>query len=97
MLIKFMADWCFSCQVAEKVVYSRKDIAELIEAKNVLAIKADTTGTDYPATKALKEVYNEVGVPVSILIVPGRDSDVRWRGIKFGDELKQQLEGITAK
>ena len=85
---------CFSCQVAEKTVYSRKDIADLIKQKNVLAIKADTTEDKFPATKALKEIYNEPGVPVSMLFVPGSKEPLRWRGILFADELKEQLEKL---
>jgi thiol:disulfide interchange protein len=93
VLIDFTADWCLSCAVADKNVYGRKDIADLIKQKNVLAIKADTTLKDYPATKALKEIYNEPGVPVSILLVPGQEP-MRWRGIAFGDELKEKLEKL---
>ncbi|NIA17199.1 MAG: DUF255 domain-containing protein, partial [Planctomycetes bacterium] len=43
VLIKFTADWCFSCKVLDRTVYSGKKIADLIKRKNVLAIKADTT------------------------------------------------------
>ncbi|MFH1369970.1 MAG: thioredoxin family protein [Planctomycetota bacterium] len=97
VLIKFTADWCLSCQVVEKTVYSHKDIAELIKQKGVLAIKADTTLKDYPATIALKEIYNEPGVPVSILLVPGEEESIRWRGIAFGDELKAALEQLQGQ
>ena len=88
VLMDFTADWCLSCQVVDKTVYSRKDIADLIKQKGVLAIKADTTVSDYPATIALKDIYNEPGVPVSILFVPGQNEPMRWRGLSFGDELK---------
>lgn len=94
VLIKFTADWCFSCQVAEKTVYSRKDIADLIESKGVLAIKADTTEKSFPATIALQEIYNEPGVPVSMLFIPGTEEPIRWRGILFADELKENLEEL---
>lgn len=97
VLIKFTADWCLSCKVVEKTVYSRKDIAELIKQKDVLPIKADTTLKGYRATEALKTLYNEPGVPVSILIVPGSDETMRWRGIAFGDELKTALEKLPVK
>jgi len=105
ILIKFTADWCLSCQVVEKTVYSRKDIAELIKQKGVVAIKADTTLKDYPATIALKEIYNEPGVPVSILLVPsaveglvpGAGEPLRWRGLAFEDELKSALERLPQK
>jgi len=97
VLIKFTADWCLSCQVVEKVVYSRKDIAKLIEEKGVLAIKADTTVKDYPATYALKNIYNEPGVPVSMLFVPGKAEPTRWRNMSFGDELKVILEELASE
>jgi len=92
VLIKFTADWCLSCQVVEKTVYSRKDIADLIKQKGVVAIRADTTLKDYPATIALKELYNEPGVPVTILLMPGQSTPQRWRGLAFGDKLKTALE-----
>ena len=94
VLIKFTADWCLSCQVVEKKVYGRADIAALIEEKAVLAIKADTTTRKMLATIALKEVYHEPGVPVSILYLPGKDEPIRWREFFFGDELKVRLETI---
>jgi thiol:disulfide interchange protein DsbD len=94
VLIKFTADWCLSCQVVEKTVYSRKDIADLIKQKAIVAIKADTTLRDYPATIALKEIYNEPGIPVSILLLPDDKEPIRWRGIAFGNELKSALEKL---
>lgn len=97
VLIKFTADWCLSCQVVEKRVFSQKDIAELLEKKGVITIKADTTTRDMPATDALKNIYNEPGVPVTMLLVPGTDKSVRWRGMSFGAELKEQLESLTNK
>ena len=94
VLMDFTADWCLSCAVVDKKVYARKDIADLIKQKGVLAIKADTTVSDYPATIALKELYNEPGVPVNILLVPGQNEPNRWRGLSFGDELKSALEQL---
>jgi thiol:disulfide interchange protein len=94
VLIKFTADWCLSCQTVEKTVYSRKDVARLIKRKDVLAIKADTTERDSQATLALKYTYSEPGVPVSILLMPGKDEPYKWRGIFFGDELEQRLEEL---
>lgn len=97
VLIKFTADWCLSCKTVDKLVYSREDIASLIEEKNVLAIKADTTAKDYPATEALKDIYNEPGVPVSMYFAPGAAEPVRWRDKSFGGELKTLLEKLASK
>ncbi len=97
VLIKFTADWCLSCQVADKLVFRRKDITKLIEEKGVLAFKADTTVKDYPATLALKNVYNEPGVPVSMLFAPGKNEPIRWRGVAFAKELKTHLEKLPPR
>ncbi len=94
VLIKFTADWCLSCQTVERTVYANKDIAELIKQKNVLAIKADTTEKDFEATIALQKTYNEPGVPVSMLFIPGNKEPLRWRGILFAKDLKKQLEKL---
>jgi thiol:disulfide interchange protein len=93
VLIDFTADWCLSCKAVDIFVYSRKDIAELIKDKDVLAIRADTTEKDCPATTALANTYHEPGVPVSILLLPNGE-DVRWHGKAFADELIEQLKKL---
>jgi len=94
VLIEFTADWCFACQAVEKMVYSREDIAGLIRQKGVLAIRADTTEKDLPATIAQKNIYKEPGVPVTLLFTPGRKEPTRWHGFLFGDELKKTLRDL---
>jgi len=96
VLIKFTADWCLSCQAVDKIVYHRKDIAELIEEKEVLAVKADTTAMDYPATLALKNKYNEPGVPVTILFIPGAEEPVKFHEIFFAGKLKELLQKLPS-
>jgi thiol:disulfide interchange protein DsbD len=97
VLIKFTADWCTNCEVVDKFVYQRKDIARLIDKKGVLAIKADTTETNQPATLDLKNVYNEPGVPVTILHLPGQTEPTRLRELFFDDELRELLENLPDK
>jgi len=95
VLIEFTADWCLSCKTVERLVYGREDIAGLIKEKDVLAIKADTTEKDSPATLALKNTYNEPGVPVSMLLVPGQQEPIKWRGILFARELEKALTNLA--
>jgi thiol:disulfide interchange protein DsbD len=94
VLVKFTADWCFSCKILDKTVYSSKKIAELIKQKGVLAIKADTTGYDYPAAKALKEIYSEPAVPVTILLLPGNNTPVKLAGNLIKNELINNLQNL---
>ena len=97
VLIKFTADWCTNCEVVDKFVYQRKDIAKLIDKKGVLAIKGDTTKTGQPATLDLKNVYKEPGVPVTMLFLPGETEPVRLRELFFANELRSLLEALPDK
>ena len=97
VLIKFTAGWCTNCEVVDKFVYQRKDIARLIDSKGVLAIKGDTTEAKQPATLDLKNIYDEPGVPVTILFLPGRTEPVRLHELFFDDELRDLLEPLPDK
>lgn len=97
VLIKFTADWCTNCEIVDKFVYQRRDVARLIDDKGVLAIKGDTTEANQPATRDLKNVYSEPGVPVTILRLPGRNEPVRFHELFFADELKDLLETLPDK
>jgi thiol:disulfide interchange protein DsbD len=94
VLIDFSADWCLSCKVLERTVYSSAEIADLIKRKDVLAIKADTTRFDYPAAAALKEIYNEPAVPVTILLLPGNNTPVKLPGNLIKKELMKNLQSL---
>ncbi|MGD8499342.1 MAG: thioredoxin family protein [Phycisphaerales bacterium] len=97
VLVKFTAGWCTNCEVVDKFVYQRKDIAKLIDKKGVLAIKADTTEANQPATLDLRNTYNEPGVPVTILFLPGKYEPIRLRELFFDDELRELLEELPDK
>jgi cytochrome c biogenesis protein CcdA len=97
VLIEFTADWCWNCEVVERVVFRRKEIAELIEQKDVLAIKADTTEKNYPAAIDLKNKYEEPGVPVTILHIPGEQEPVRFNEMFFAKKLKELLHKLPSK
>ena len=97
VLIKFTADWCTNCEIVEKFVYQRRDVAKLIDAKGVLTIKGDTTKAGQPATIDMRNIYKEPGVPVTILFLPGETEPMRLRELFFGDELKELLEKLPDK
>jgi len=93
VLIKFTADWCSSCSVVERFVYMRKDIGELIKRKGVVAFKGDTTLAGAPATVDLAKVYNEPGVPVSVLVLPDGRIE-KLRGLIGKNDLKKVLNTL---
>jgi thiol:disulfide interchange protein DsbD len=94
VLIKFTADWCLSCKVVDKMVYGDKEVVDLLKSKDVLTVKADTTSRGTPATRALKETYNEPGVPVTVLLLSGKDEPIRWKNLDFAEQLKERLESL---
>jgi thiol:disulfide interchange protein len=95
VLLKFTADWCSNCKVVERRVYHDSEIVRLIESKNVLAIKADTTLHDYAATIDLVDIYGEAGnVPVTILIRPDGEREKPLRGIFDKSDLAGRLEAL---
>jgi thiol:disulfide interchange protein len=97
VLVKFTADWCTNCEIVDKFVFGRKDVAKLIDKKGVLAIKGDTTKAGQPATLDLSGVYKESGVPVTILFLPGEAEPIRLHELFFADELKRLLEKLPDK
>ncbi len=93
VLVDFTAAWCFNCTVLDKVVYTRRDIADLVVDRNVLAIKADVTLAEYPASAALKGL-GESAIPLNVLYVPGQAQPRKFRGIFIGADLKSALESL---
>jgi thiol:disulfide interchange protein len=93
VLMDFTAAWCFNCTVLDKVVYTRRDIADLVTQKNVLPVRADVTLAEYPAAAALKKL-NESAIPLNVLFVPGQEQPLKLRGILIGAELKKAMEAL---
>ncbi len=94
VVLKFTADWCTNCKIVEQRVYHDPRVIELIEEKNVLPIKADTTLIDYPATKDFKQIYGEAGnVPVTIVLLPNGETR-KLRGIFKKEELIDLFERL---
>ena len=71
-------------------------IVDLIKEKNVLAVKADTTAEDMPATRDLDQRYQGAGaIPLTILLVPGKPP-ARLLGTYPPSELSALLEALPA-
>jgi thiol:disulfide interchange protein DsbD len=92
VVVKFTADWCTNCKVVERTVYQQPDVAALLRQKNVVAILADTTLADYPASKDLNAVFGEAGsVPLTVVLDPEDQSLIKLRGIFTPEDLKEAL------
>ncbi len=91
VLIKFTADWCTNCKIVERRVYQQPQIAALLAEQNILAVKADTTQADFPASDDLKIIFGEAGnLPVTILLNPKTKTLLKIRGL-FEPEYLQEV------
>ncbi len=95
VLVKFTADWCTNCKILESRVFYDAEVGDFLKAKNVLAVKADTTLAEFAASVDLQEVYGVPGtVPMTILHLPGADEAVRLSGIYDKQALFEAMEGL---
>ncbi len=94
VLIKFDASWCATCKVVDVMVYQKSQIADLLKDKKVLTVKGDTTDYTLPASVDLKNVYNEPGVPVTVIWLPGEKEPIKLRGIISKKDVMDVLERI---
>ena len=62
IFVDFTADWCLSCKVNEKLVFSDKNVQDALKKQDILMIKADWTNYNADITAWLKS-FNRLGVP----------------------------------
>ncbi len=70
VLVNLTADWCVTCKVNEKLVFSRDETRELFKQKHVDAYVGDWTSAD-PAITAYMEKLGRNSVPVYVLYKNG--------------------------
>lgn len=93
VFLDFTADWCLTCKTNEKVVYESEEVVAMLEARNIVAMKADETGTS-PRTAAIKRLRTSLGansIPF-MAIFPGD----AWRQPLTAKDLvtKTQVKGM---
>ena len=66
VFVNMTADWCLTCKVNERLVFSHPEVQALLKAKQVIALKGDWTQRNEQITRFLNG-YNRVGVPFYVL------------------------------
>jgi thiol:disulfide interchange protein/DsbC/DsbD-like thiol-disulfide interchange protein len=67
VFLDFTAEWCITCQVNEKIVFSSEEVRDLIVRKNVTLMRADWTSKNPMITAALRR-YGRNGVPLNVIL-----------------------------
>ncbi len=91
VLVKFTSATCLSCVWLDRTVYSDPDVARELEARNVVALEADTTDADAPASKMLRQRFGGAP-PLTALLPPGGRRAVRLDGKFTKADLLAALE-----
>lgn len=72
VFIDFTAAWCATCQTNERLVLSRREIADAFTRRGVVALRGDFTSQDPIIATALAS-YGRSAVPVYVVYRPGDD------------------------
>jgi thiol:disulfide interchange protein DsbD len=67
VFLDFTAEWCITCKVNSSVVFSSKDVRELLVRKDVTLMRGDWTSKDSTITSALNR-YGRNGVPLNVIL-----------------------------
>lgn len=66
IFVNMTADWCLTCKVNERLVFSDPEVQALLKAKQVIGLKGDWTQRNEQITRFLNG-YSRVGVPFYVL------------------------------
>lgn len=75
VFVNFTADWCITCKVNEKVVFTNADVRRVLADRNVAWLTADWTNPDPAITAALAR-HGRSGVPLYLLYGPQGEPEI---------------------
>jgi len=92
VFVDFTAAWCVTCQYNEQTTLSDADVLADFAAKKVTLLRADWTRRDPAITAALARLGRN-GVPVYVLLAPGR-APVIFFEILSASALRQAIASL---
>jgi len=84
VVVKFTAAWCISCKWVDATIYDDPEIAEQIRDHDALAVKADVTNADSPASAYLADAFGGAP-PLTAVLPPGDGQAILLEG-KFSKQ-----------
>jgi thiol:disulfide interchange protein DsbD len=92
--LDFTADWCITCQANKLVVFSSKEVRDLLAKRNVTLLRADWTSQDSRITEALAR-YGRNGVPLNVLVPNGNQQKaLTFPSILSAGIVREELEKL---
>lgn len=96
VLVKFTANWCLTCQVIERTVFTNPQVWDLLDQKNVAVFKVDLTNSGAPGESLLYKLNASGGIPLTAVWLPGREDPVIISSLYTSDQLLRLLETIPS-
>ncbi len=93
VLIDVTADWCLTCKVNEKLVFSDPDVSSRLKQEDIWLMRADWTRAD-PAITAFLTKHGRYGIPFNILYASHNKSVILPELLQKA-ELLTQLRHLT--
>jgi DsbC/DsbD-like thiol-disulfide interchange protein/cytochrome c biogenesis protein CcdA len=94
VFVDLTADWCLTCKVNERLVFSDASVIELLQSKNIRLVRGDWTNQDESITKFLNN-YRRIGVPFYIAFGPNAPEGKIFPEILTPTIFKQNLLTVT--
>jgi len=91
--IDFTAEWCITCQVNERLVFSSEEVRSLIIKKNVTLVQADWTSKNPVITNALRR-FGRSGVPLNVILASPSSAPVVLPNILTPGIVREALEKL---
>ncbi len=74
VFIDFTAEWCLTCKVNERIVFSDEEVRRSFAERGVRMVKADWTKRDDEITRTLRS-FGRSGVPLYVLFQAGGEGE----------------------
>ncbi len=94
VLVKFTASWCLSCKLVDAMIYDDPAVAQQLAERGVVAMKADVTNRDSPASKFLADNFGGAP-PLTVIYASGPRSPILLEGKFSKVQLTEALDAAT--
>lgn len=90
MLVEYTADWCINCKVLERTVYSDAEVAQAIQAADMITLQADLT-RPVPRLENLLIEQGGAALPYAVVLNPQGEITARFSGMFTTGSLVQAI------
>lgn len=96
VFVDFTADWCLTCKLNERLVFTQPEVIQLLKDRSVKLVKGDWTKQDAGITRFLNN-YRRAGVPFYIAFGPGAPEGKIFPEVLTPEIFRREIENVMTK